>query len=466
MANAWQGRRQSLTFGILLLFGLAGAQGQAPRWTQQAEFAPDDSRGFGFLVALSGTGDTALVAPQGPNAECSEGVVPCKIANVFVLRSGSWIRVAPLELPPLMGNDSFNPSIALSGDGHSALVGLHNVDCESMFDCGAAYVLIRTGETWNVQGKLTPSDVVEGKFFGASVALSEDGSTALVGAPWDNCESGSECGAAYVFVRDGSIWRQEAKLTSSARAHREFFGIDVSLSSDGNTALIGASGNRRAGPQCDPFFCGAAYVFVRHGDTWSEEKKLTASDPRPNTPFGLAVSLAGNGNTAAIGDSSGAVYVFTRNGGDWIEEKKLAHLSAYFGFSVDLSEAGDFLLVGDIDPPCHLNRTGFDCGTAYLFLKQGGAWKEVQEVMGTVPAGSYSHFGQSVSLSDNGRVALVGSPEEGCNIPFVACGSAYIFGAPQPLEDIPTVSHLGFALLALLLAASGAWVLARRHRSA
>ena len=113
--------------------------------------------------------------------------------------------------------------------------------------------------------KLTGGGEIGEGFFGDSVALSSDGKRALIGGPEDN----GGVGAAWVFKRKGSTWTQEAKLAGGGEIGEGAFGRSVALSSDGNTALIGAP---------DPL-PGAALVFTRSGSGWTQEAKLTGVRP-------------------------------------------------------------------------------------------------------------------------------------------------------------------------------------------
>ena len=148
---------------------------------------------------------------------------------------------------------------------------------------GAAYVFARSGATWTQQQKLIASDAATGDGFGWSVGLSSDGNTALVGASNKN--------SAYVFTRSGAAWTQQQKLTDAA--YGDFFGRSVGLSSDGNTALVGASNKNLAQ--------GAAYVFTRSGAAWTQQQELTAPDAAYNDGFGWSVVLSSDGNTALLG---------------------------------------------------------------------------------------------------------------------------------------------------------------------
>ncbi len=154
--------------------------------------------------------------------------------------------------------------------------------------------------------KLTASDAALKDQFGFSVALSGD--TALVGARRDD-DAGSNSGSAYVFVRSGTTWTEQAKLTASDAAVDDRFGLGVALS--GDTALVGAYRDDDAGSDS-----GSVYVFVRSGTTWTEQAKLTASDAAADDRFGTSVALSGD--TALVGayldddagSSSGSAYVY------------------------------------------------------------------------------------------------------------------------------------------------------------
>ncbi len=331
----------------------------------------------------------------------------------------------PLVIDPLVqqaklvasdgaAGDFFGVSVALSGDGQTALVGAPG----ATFGRGAAYVFTRSGTTWTQQAKLVASDGVSGDQFGTSVALSSDGTTALVGAPAGQ-------GAAYVFVRSGTTWTQQAKLVGSDTVGGDAFGASVALSGDGNTALVGAQevGIRR----------GAVYVFVRSGTTWTQQAKLVASDGVSGDQFGTSVALSGDGNTALVGAPSatvglqpiqGAAYVFARSGASWTQQAKLTAADGVggdrFGSSVALSAAGTgFLFL--------IGARGAIQGAAYVFVKSLLVPIIVQEQKLTASDGApFDNFGASVALSGDGQTALVGAPlaKIGSNSQQ---GAAYLF---------------------------------------
>ena len=176
----------------------------------------------------------------------------------------------------------------------------------------------RSGGTWTQEGpKLTPSGAVGPSQFGWSVALSWDGSTAVIGAPADD----GFAGAAYVFARSGSTWTQlGSKLTATGEVVRpRSFGDSVALSGDGATALIGAHGDHGS--------VGAAWVFARSGRTWTQQGlKLDCESGRASPAiFGISVALSSDGTTALIGaplddGSVGTAWVFARSGSGWTQQ--------------------------------------------------------------------------------------------------------------------------------------------------
>jgi hypothetical protein len=310
---------------------------------------------------------------------------------------------AKLTASDAAARDEFGRSVALSNDGRTALIGTDNAACSTGIECGAAYVFVReTGGAWVQQQKLTPSDAAPFRDFGISVALSANGETALVGAP-------GGAGAAYVFVRTGNQWIEDQKLTASGA------GRSVALSADGRTAVIGAM--------------DVAYVFTRaRTGAWLEAQTITASGAARGDGFGLSVDLSADGKTAlfgalfancAAGEDCGAAYVFAREkGGTWVQQQKLTAsdlaAQAAFGFSVSLSADGQTAVIGAPNDFCPSGN--MFCGAAYVFVRQRGSWVEQQKLTVSNAVGG-GVFGFSVALAAGGRTALVG--DRGAECPAV-----------------------------------------------
>lgn len=390
-------------------------------WSEQAHlFASDGAADdqFGYPVALSGDGDTALVGASEDDvgANASQGS-----AYVFVRGGTAWTQQAHLFAPDGAAEDWFGISVALSGD--TALVGAEHDQVGANALQGSVYVFVRSGQTWTLQAHLTASDGAAGDYFGYFVALAGD--TALVGAPRDDIGSSEDQGSTYVFVRSGTVWTQQSQLTASDGAANDWFGSSAALSGDGDTALIGAPPDLVGGN----YDQGSAYVFVRSGSFWGEQAQLAGSDGEPSDNFGYSVALSGN--TALVGADldnvgantwQGSAYVFTRGGVGWSLQQKLTGSDGgsndYFGRAVAL--AGDTALVA---APGHTVGANPGQGSVYVFVRSGTSWSQQAEL--TAPDGApYDSFGSSVALS--GDTALVGAMADQVGVSDEQ-GSAYVF---------------------------------------
>jgi hypothetical protein len=218
-----------------------GIRASAGGFSQQAELTGPATvkGGFGSSVALSAGGSTALIGTSSLNGVA--GAV-----YVFTWRGGTWSQTAELTASGTSAQDDFGSSVALSAGGSTALVGApgHNKNVR------AAYVFALRGGTWSQAGELTGSGAAADDSFGWSVALSAEGSTALVGA----FEHDENAGAGYVFTLRGGAWSQAGELTASGTAPGNQFGTSVALSAGGSTALVGAIGYNS--------YAGAGYVFT------------------------------------------------------------------------------------------------------------------------------------------------------------------------------------------------------------
>ena len=323
--------------------------------------------------------------------------------------------------------------VAISGDAGTVLVG----GPATGLGMGTAWVFTRAGSTWTQQGPpLVAKREVGQARFGASVALSSDGNTALLDGPSDN----SGAGAAWVFQRSGASWSQQAKLKAA--------GVGVALSSDGNTALVGGNVFTRSGSSWtrqaslgatggDVALSGdgntalvGGSVFLRSGPTWTRQAEL-----RP----GAGGALSANGNTAMIGypgegeeeasnqGAPGEVRVFNRSGSTWTQQgerftspEAFAPVGPVFGHSVALSADGNTALIG---AP---GQFDFE-GAAWVFKRVGPNW--VQQGKEIAPREDRVTFGESVGLSSGGQTAVIGGES-----------AAWTFAASTPSPAAPTVT--------------------------
>ncbi len=368
-------------------------------WTQQAYLKASNAGKkdlFGTAVAISG--DTIVVGARkeagsaggidGDGAD--DGLPGSGAAYVFVRDGEAWTQQASLKASHPGAEDLFGASVAIAGD--TIIVGANAEDSaatgvdgdaadDSAPDAGAVYVYVRDGTTWTQQAYLKASNATAGDEFGFSLGVSgdtivvgarrEDGAGRGVDADQDR-RGAFRAGSAYIFVRTGSTWTQQAYLKASNADAGDLFGISAGIS--GDTVVVGAyrEGSRVDSDETDnsAFDTGAAYVFVREGEMWSQQAMLKASNGEPGDQFARSVALSGE-----------RVLVGARR------EPSRA-----------LALAGD-----------PRDNSAPDAGAAYLFVRRGTAWTQQVYIKATnTSTGDF--FGGNVSL--DGTRALVGAPFE------------------------------------------------------
>ena len=296
-------------------------------------------------------------------------------------------------------------SVAISADGNTAIVGGYYDDSGQ----GAAWVFTRSGSSWWQQGnKLVGTGNTGAAMQGWSVAISADGNTVIVGGRFDNTGQG----AAWVFTRSGVTWSQQgSKLVGSGNTGAAAQGTSVSLSADGNTAIIGGSGDN-PDPNDKLLSTGAAWLFTRSGSTWSQQgSKLVGTGNTGAASQGSSVALSADGNTAIVGGPSdntnlGATWVYTLSAGTWSQQAKLASTGDSFsmqGTSLALSADGNTAIVGGPGDSGGL-------GAARVWTRSGSTWSQQgSKLVGADNTGAAGQ-GSSVSLSADGNTAIVGGP--------------------------------------------------------
>jgi hypothetical protein len=331
-----------------------------------------------------------------------------------------------------VAGDWFGTSMAVSGD--TLVVGAPGDDDRGS-SSGSIYVFVRTGSAWSQQAKLTAADGAAGDRFGGAVAISGD--TLVVGADSDG-DVGTDSGSVYVFVRDGGVWTQQAKLTAADGAQYDHFGSSVTIS--GNTVVVGAPWDQDHG-----WYSGSAYVFARTGTLWSQQAKLTADDAEAKDWFGSSVAISGSTLfVGAEGDDHGdwhygSVYVFGRSGSNWTQQAKLipAHAEAHDSFGSSMAISGDTLVVGAMN--------GFYAsGSAYVFVQAGDSWIQQAKLNAYDLTPDY-YFGTSVAI--NGDTAVVGTPgddeSEGRAFVFFRTGNSWTLRSKIIAADVDLLDYFG-----------------------
>ena len=370
-------------------------------------------------------------------------------------------QVAYLKGSNTEENDLFGYSVSVSGN--TAVVGAIGESSNAslvdgnQFDnsaglSGAAYVFVNNGIEWIQQAYLKPSNTDSGDLFGYSVSISGD--TIVVGAIGESSSSKSvggneltnnaaDSGAAYVFVREGEVWKQQSYLKASNAGINDFFGYSVAI--DNNTIVVGAIGESSNAKGINgnglndlERSSGAAYVFVRNSSTWNEQAYIKASNTQRGDLFGGSVAISGDtAVVGAIGESgsginnnqadnstleAGAAYVFQRTDQSWVQQAYLKSQNAspkdWFGCSVSIS--GNTLVVGALGESSgsreingnELDNDSKDSGAAYVFVRTINTWNQ-QAYLKSINSEPNDWFGYSVAIS--GDTIIVGAIGESSN---------------------------------------------------
>jgi hypothetical protein len=451
---------------------------------------------IGNAVAVSADGNTIVVgaphessAARGINGNASDNsLYNSGAAYVFVRRGDAWMQQAYIKASNTEQRDLFGMTVALSADGNtlavsapwerSAATGVNgNQNDDSLPQAGAVYVFTRSGDSWSQQAYVKASNtgrraanegdlLADGDQFGFSLALSGDGTTMAVGATTEDSaatgingnpadDSAQSAGAVYVFARTGNTWTQQAYVKGSNTEAADLFGYDVSLSHDGNTLAAagydedgpgrGVNGDQGNGVNGS----GAIYVFSRTGTAWRQDAYLKGSRSEGNDALGFSVAISGDGNTVvagagdesclvgginpqgcdmdkpkdASGGSAGAAYVWVRSGGSWTEQAFIKasnpDLQDLFGANLAVSRDGNTLLVGAAMEDSRArgvngqqqDNSATESGAAYLFTRSGTTWRQ-QAYIKAENADEFDEFGTSVALSANGRRLMIGARME------------------------------------------------------
>jgi hypothetical protein len=407
-----------------------------------AEFAES------FTVTLSApTGGATLGAPIAASASIQDNDPPNSPAVTLSGTTKSldlgWNAVPTaltykifLNPDSVSGFAQVGPDVAASATGASVDVSVHTfkwaaaqlrVEACNDSSCSGSQAVSAAGAMLDAIGYLKAASADPDDELGASVAVSGDGTTVVVGVPREDSNANGiggdptintspDSGAAYIFARTDTGWAQQAYVKAAPISPGDRFGAVVAISSDGSTIAISAPGRT--------VNAGRVSIFVRSGTSWAQQAFFTGNGTQSDDRFGGALSLSANGSILAVGatgeDSNstdpsnnsapdaGAAYVFTRAGATWSQQ---AYIKAgnveggdLFGSSVALNAAGTLLAVG-------ASAEDGGAGAAYIFTGAGPLWTQ-STYLKAPNAESLDAFGAAVALSADGNTLAVGAPQE------------------------------------------------------
>lgn len=377
-------------------------------WTQEAYIKPSNTwagQNFGHSLAISGDGNLLAVS------------MPTEVLNLTGVQSTSSessvcvpANQVPSSISSTSSSSSSSSSVSTSSTSSSSSAILAN-------GSGAVYMYERSSEgQWTQRFYVKASNTDAGDAFGASVALSRDGSTLAVGATGEDSEKTGvnpdqtnnvsyvyysprtgqanryeyNAGAVYVFRRTESSWVQQVYLKPGNVMPLQSFGASVSLSENGDRLAVGAPGDasRSTGVNGDAANYemvnaahdgswagitgyGAAYIFDFNGSSWAQAAYIKASNASADDNFGMNVSLSADGSALAVATSA---------------EQSLAK-----GINGNETE-----------------RSGSTVGAVYVYRQDAGNWAQTSYVKPSNTRAGH-RFGTSLSLSEDGKAMAVGT---------------------------------------------------------
>jgi hypothetical protein len=415
-AHAWRmsHERSSRSFGAAALIFAALLFSPQPALAQFSQLGAK-------LVGTRAVGQSEQGAAAALSADGNTAIVggPDDNGNIgaawiYTFNGGVWTQQAKL-VGTGGGAAEQGASVAISADGNTAIVG----GPHATSNAGAAWIFTRSGNVWTEQGsKLVGTGGGANAGQGSSVSISADGNTAIVGAPG----AASDTGAAWIFVRSGGAWTQQgSKLVGTGASGAAVQGWSVALSADGATALVG-------GPD-DKGGTGAAWVYTLSGGVWTQQgAKLVGTGATGPASQGSAVALSADGNTAFVGgpddaSNAGAAWIFVRSGGVWTQQgAKLVGTGAtgvaHQGSSVALSADGNTAIMGGY-------QDNSSIGAFWALTRSGTTWTQQGNKLVGAGTVNISEQGTSIALSADGKIAIVGGLRDNVGI-----GAAWVFVQP------------------------------------
>lgn len=314
--------------------------------------------------------------------------VGCTPSNELFVREVIADGIPPLSATPPEQSDFFGAAIALSNDGTTLAVGAPGKDGgnTSLLQMGAVYIYRFNETAWVQQAVLTPSSGNQNSRFGSALALSQDGDTLAVGAAWESRREAEKSGAVYLFSRNEGAWGKPVRLPTGTGGTEELCGYSVTLSGDGTVLGVGC----------------------------------------PRDDSGNAATPTDDSAT-----DSGGVYIYTRNKGDWQQHSflkpEVITERAGFGGAITLTTDGTTIAVG---------ADGYNGqeGAVYLFTRNqtDGRWQQENPVLRPSHPQKDALFGSSVALSSDGSMLAVGAPQEGTGTnDTVHRGAVYLFSRSE-----------------------------------
>lgn len=377
---------------------------------------------FGYDVDISANGNTIVVGSYGAESVNTD----TGAAFVYKRIDNNWIQETKLVASDVETGDYFGYAVSISGDGNTVVV-TSPLENEVTIQAGAAYIFKYVGGSWVQDIKITDINGAYLDRLGVATAVNYNGDRVAIGAAWRNSGSYWDNGAVYVYRQESSIWYLEAILEANIGETYAYYGRAVGMSANGSVIVVGAAYADVVG-----YESGAAYIYTREGNNWTEAIRLVPSDATAESYFGESVAISGDGNTVAIGahladttsPDTGAVYIYRNINGTWVQSYKVmsteVNTGDKFGLCVSLNSNGTLLTVAAES----VSGGPSTSGGCYLFALTEAGWTQQSVLLSTdIEVGD--GFASSSAISGDGSTIIMGSPNDDDG--GASSGSVYIF---------------------------------------
>jgi hypothetical protein len=405
---------------------------------------------LGYSVSSSADGQT--IGAGDPGAGSNAGA-----ANIYGTPVPGYQSAPSWAVTGATSNDNLGDSVAISADGHTAVVGAPGVTGSDSNAQGGEVLIFK--QQSNGAWLTTPTKTYSGsgsEYLGASVAVSADGQTVVAGAD----QAGSNNGDAFIYAQSGGSWPSSATRTFSGASLNDLLGASVGISADGQTVVVGEPG---AGGSS----AGAALVYTQASGSWANTPTSSTLTVSGTDWLGAAVAISGDGRTVVTGapftsgtiiggttqSNVGEVDIFTESGGTWSHVSPSVSMDtvAELGTSVAISANGQEIAAGGPESD-FLNAAAGDGGGIVLFLNYQ-AYTLTQTGYATSSDGNATHgdeLGESVAVSADGHTVAAGDPGadggDGAVAVFQGISSSLPNGLPTTFQGTTNDDHLGGAV--------------------
>ena len=449
-------------------------------WSQQgSKLVGTDAVGAarqGTSVAISPDGNTAIVGGYADDSKIGATWVFTRSAGAWSQQGGKLVGTGAV------GAAAQGNSVAASADGSTVIVGGYDDDRPSYL--GAAWVFTRTGGVWLQQGsKLVGTDAVAPSLQGYSVGISSDGNTSIVGGLYD-----AGAGAAWVFTRSGGVWSQQgSKLVGTGVDMPALQGASMAISGDGTTALVGGYGDNYEAGAAWVFVSSATQLaFLQQPTSTTAGQPLTpAVTVQLQDGGGNPVAQAGVTITVSLPSGTGTL------GGTLSEVSDTSGIATFNDLSIELVGSKRLAAVNPGRTSAVSSAFAITAGPAASIVVTGGTPQSTpiyarfaeplrvtvtdafgNPVAGALVAYSAPSSGSSAGLTDggsastdaSGRASMTATANGIVGGPYLV--SAAIGTLPPvrfsltnlqgPANAIPMLGGLGLLGLALLVLTAGA----------